>query len=204
MLAPVGQYECYFASTGGAAPMTLPTSYNASFPSEGSPAGPGLQQQVMPLTWGGFPNLLSSIQIQGAPESTVHLRGSAAWCPAPRGDCQAREIFGGEMKLKGHTMMTISRIYTHAAVTSLALAAEVPDDLAQGPGWMRSFGQPGRPGGQGATLSGSTAGAGASAQAAGQSGSFLGSLGIATQPPAQTGFKGKAHTLGNLPQCICI
>ena len=40
-------------------------------------------------------------------------------------------------------------------------------------------------------------GAGASAQSPGQSGSFLGSLGVATQPPPQTTFKGKGHTLGD-------
>ncbi|CAL5218931.1 g680 [Coccomyxa viridis] len=113
MLAPVKQYDCYISHNGSAAAMTLPTSYNASNPSDSSPAGPGMQQQ--------------------------------------------------------------------------------------GPGWMRSFGQQGRPGGQGATVFSGANGAGASAQAPGQSRSFLGSLGVATQPPQQTTFKGKAHTLGNAP-----
>ena len=46
VLAPVKQYDCYIANTGGTAYMTLPTSYNASNPSESSPAGSGVQQQV--------------------------------------------------------------------------------------------------------------------------------------------------------------
>ena len=46
MLAPVRQYDCYISHNGSAAAMTLPTSYNASNPSESSPAGPGTQQQV--------------------------------------------------------------------------------------------------------------------------------------------------------------
>ena len=46
-------------------------------------------------------------------------------------------------------------------------------------------------------MSSSTSGAGTSVQVPGHGGSFLGSLGMATQPPAQAGFKGKAHTLGD-------
>ena len=70
---------------------------------------------------------------------------------------------------------------------------------------MRGIGQLGRPGGQGAATYSSASGAGPSAQAAGQGGSFLGSLGMGGQPaagqkgPGETSFKGKAHTLGELP-----
>ena len=85
MLAPVVQYECYFASTGGAAPMTLPTSYNASFPSEGSPAGPGLQQQVLLLTCLGLPTItVKHVTNSRACESIVHLHGSGAWRRTPK------------------------------------------------------------------------------------------------------------------------
>ncbi len=50
MLAPIKQYDCYISHNGSAAAMTLPTSYNASNPSDSSPAGPGAQQQVLLLT----------------------------------------------------------------------------------------------------------------------------------------------------------
>ena len=50
MLAPVKQYDCYIANMGSAAAMTLPTSYNASAPSDSSPAGHGVPQQVLLLT----------------------------------------------------------------------------------------------------------------------------------------------------------
>lgn len=59
MLAPVKQYDCYIANMGSAAAMTLPTSYNASAPSDSSPAGPGVPQQVLLLTFlAPFPLLL--------------------------------------------------------------------------------------------------------------------------------------------------
>lgn len=46
-LAPIKRLDCFIASTGGTAYMTLPTSYNASNPSDSSPAGPSTQQQVL-------------------------------------------------------------------------------------------------------------------------------------------------------------
>lgn len=69
---------------------------------------------------------------------------------------------------------------------------------------MRSFGQLGSPGGQGPAVYSGTSAAGPSGHVSGQSGSFLGSLGIGGQPGASekgagdTTFKGKAHTLGEL------
>ena len=68
---------------------------------------------------------------------------------------------------------------------------------------MRCVGQPARGAGQGSTIFNSAGGAGPNAQASGQGGSFLGSLGIVAQQPTagkgETSFKGKAHTLGAFP-----
>ena len=69
---------------------------------------------------------------------------------------------------------------------------------------MRGIGQIGRPGGQGTTTYSSAGGAGPSAQAIGQGGSFLSSLGMGGQPAGgqkgagEASFKGKAHTLGEI------
>lgn len=69
--------------------------------------------------------------------------------------------------------------------------------------WMRGIGQPAGAAGQGSMKFSSAGGVGPSAQASGQSRSFLGSLGIGAQQPAagkgETSFKGKAHTLGVFP-----
>ena len=47
MMERIKQYDCFIAHTGATTAATLPTSYNASNPSDSSPAGPGVQQQVL-------------------------------------------------------------------------------------------------------------------------------------------------------------
>ncbi|CAK0779381.1 hypothetical protein CVIRNUC_004759 [Coccomyxa viridis] len=163
-------------------------------------------QLLMPAVsfWGHLGGLLAGeLFVRGWLKALVPSEGSfqraegaAVLAPARRWECYMAHTGGA-------AFMALPTSYSASSPADSSPVG--PSAAQQGPSWMRGIGQIGRPGGQGSATYSSAGGAGPSAQAIGQGGSFLSSLGMGGQPAdgqkgaGETSFKGKAHTLGSAP-----
>lgn len=108
MLAPVKQYDCYISHNGSAAAMTLPTSYNASNPSDSSPAGPGMQQQVLLLSCVGLHTCVAKHSKACRARRTELLRCVSSYGTVHESSLQADERF--QVQVQRAILRTLAQI----------------------------------------------------------------------------------------------